>query len=153
MKKVDEYLNQLYKGLNSPEAKESKNEMRMHILELVHELIQEGKDDEEALSLALERFGDQKQLKVGLYSLFSSQKKVANSLFKSGMGALAAASIIAVFLIFIDLKNFSNIDPIIPFSWLFNITNTLFVLSGILLLTAAVLTFTHRKKHIHWQSI
>jgi len=146
MKQIDDYLNQLYQGLNSSEAKESKKEMKMHILEVVNELKSEGKNENEAVKIALNRFGEKKHLNGGLYSLFNSQKKIASNLFKIGIIAFVLASIIAVFLIILDINNFPNIDKIIPFRMFFNLTNTLFTLSGILLLASMALYYSHKKK-------
>lgn len=146
MKQIDDYLNQLYKGLYSSEAKESKKEMRMHILEVVNELISEGKNENEAIEMALNRFGEKEYLNGGLYSLFNSQKKFSNNLSKTGIITFALASIIAAFLIILDMITFPKIDEIIPFTMLFNLTNTLFVLSGTLLLSSSALYFSHRKK-------
>ncbi|MEB2300459.1 permease prefix domain 1-containing protein [Lysinibacillus xylanilyticus] len=82
MKQIDDYLNQLYQGLNSSEAKESKKEMKMHILEVVNELKSEGKNENEAVKIALNRFGEKKHLNGGLYSLFNSQKKLQVTFLK-----------------------------------------------------------------------
>jgi len=150
MKQIDDYLNQLYKGLYSSEAKESKKEMRMHILEVVNELISEGKNENEAIKMAINRFGEKEYLNVGLYSLFNSQKKFSTNLTKTGIIAFVLASIIAAFLIMLDMTTFPKIEEAIPFTMLFNLTNTLFVLSGILLLSSLALYFSHRKKFQHY---
>lgn len=146
MKQIDDYLNQLYKGLNSSEAKESKEEMKMHIVEVVNELKNEGKNEDEAIKIALDRFGEKEHLNRGLYSLFNSQKKFASNLFKSGSVAFILASILAAFLVILDMNTFSNIDKNMPFTMLFNVTNTLFVLSGILLLAALALYLAYKRK-------
>ena len=146
MKQIDDYLNQLYKGLNSSEAQESKKEMKMHILEIVNELIREGKNENLAVEIALNRFGGKEHLNGGLYALFSGQKKLARNLLKGGLTACVLASILAAFLIILDTNNFSNVDKNIPFTMLFNITNTLFILSGIILSSSVALRFTHKNK-------
>ena len=146
MRQIDDYLDQLYKGLNSSEAQESKQEMKMHLLEAVNELIKEGKNEHVAVEIALTRFGEKKHLNGGLYSLFSGQKKSASNLFKIGFTAFGLASILAAFLIILDTNNFRNIDENIPFAMIFNLTNTLFILSGIILLTSFTMHTTHRIK-------
>jgi len=150
MKQIDDYLNQLYKGLYSSEAKESKKEMKMHILEVVNELISEGKNENEAIKIALNRFGEKENLNGGLYSLFNSQKKLSTNLTKIGIIAFVLASIIAAILIMLDMSTFPKIDEAIPFTMLFNLTNTLFVLSGIVLLSSLALYSYHRKKFQHY---
>ena len=118
----------------------------MHILEVVNELISEGKNESEAVKIALNRFGEKEYLNGGLYSLFNSQKKSAINLFKIGIIAFVVASMVAAFLIILDMNSFPKIDKIIPFTMFFNLTNTLFVLSGILLLASMALYISHRKK-------
>jgi hypothetical protein len=63
MKRIDEYVNSVYAHIDGNEAKELKEEMRVHLLEAVEELKAEGKLEEEAVSVALERFGDERMLK------------------------------------------------------------------------------------------
>ena len=118
----------------------------MHILEVVDELVYEGKNESEAIQIALDRFGEKELLNGGLYSLFNSQKKIVNKLFKIGITAFAVASLIAAFLIILDMNTFPKIDKVIPYTMFFNLTNTLFVLSGILLLASLALYISHRKK-------
>ena len=118
----------------------------MHILEVVNELIYEGKNESEAIQIALDRFGEKEHLNGGLYSLFNSHKKSANKLFKMGVTAFAVASLIAAFLIILDMNTFPKIDKVIPYIMFFNLTNTLFVLSGILLLASLAVYISHRKK-------
>ena len=153
MKRIDDYLNQLYKGLNSVEAQESKKEMKIHLIESVNELIKEGKDEIVAVEIALNRFGEKKHLNGGLFSLFSGQKKLARYLLKSGSTGFGLAVIIAAFLIILDMDGFSTIDKHIPFTMLFNITNTLFILSGIILLIAFTLHMIYRRKYNRYKFI
>jgi hypothetical protein len=42
----------------------------------------EGKSEEQAVSIALERFGDEKQLTRGLFHLFKAQSKIVKNLFR-----------------------------------------------------------------------
>ncbi|TMV42900.1 hypothetical protein FE783_36810 [Paenibacillus mesophilus] len=63
MKRIDEYVSSVYAHVDGNEAKELKEEMRVHLLEAVEELKEEGKSEEEAVSIALERFGDEQLLR------------------------------------------------------------------------------------------
>lgn len=64
MKEIDEYLNLVYKHLNTNEQEiaNSKAEMKVHLLESVHELEIEGKSTDESVKIAIERFGDPRQI-------------------------------------------------------------------------------------------
>ena len=42
MKRIDDYLDNFYTGVNSEEVYELKNEIKDHLLELVQEFVEEG---------------------------------------------------------------------------------------------------------------
>ncbi|WP_197205960.1 permease prefix domain 1-containing protein [Cytobacillus firmus] len=99
MKQIDEFVNSIYAHLRGEEAKELKQEMRSHLLEAVEELKKEGKSENEAVSIAIERFGDEKQITKGLLSMFKAQKKFVKGLFISallflllGVGSIVVSS-------------------------------------------------------------
>ena len=60
MKKIEEFVNSIYRNVdgNKDEINELKQEMRMHLLESVHDLKQEGKSEEQAIRIAIENFGE-----------------------------------------------------------------------------------------------
>lgn len=82
MKHIDEFVNSIYDNVSGKEAKDLKEEMRSHLLETVAELRSEGKTEQEAINIAIGRFGDEKQISKGLLSLFKEQNKVVKNLFR-----------------------------------------------------------------------
>jgi ABC-type multidrug transport system fused ATPase/permease subunit len=80
MKKIDEYVSSIYADVSGKEANEMKEEMRTHLIEAVEELKGEGKSEEEAIDIALKRFGDEKQITKGLFSFFKLQNKIVKKL-------------------------------------------------------------------------
>ena len=151
MKQIDEYLNKLYKGLNNSQVKESKEEMKIHILEIVNELKQEGKSEQEAIKIALERFGDQDFLNGGLLFLFNNQNKFSSSLLKIGICFLGIAVISALILIVLDTNFFVQFEDHLPFTLFFMITNAFFTIAGVLLVISLWITYIHKKKIRRYQ--
>ena len=56
--------------------------MQTHLIEAVDELKEEGKVEQEAISIAINRFGDGKQITKGLLGLFKAQNKVVKNLYR-----------------------------------------------------------------------
>src|SRR5687768_7706663 len=79
MKKIEEYVNSIYRNVdgNKEEINELKQEMHSHLLEAVHDLKQKGKSEEEAIQIAIENFGGKKQIVKGLSEFFNVQKRFA----------------------------------------------------------------------------
>lgn len=153
MKQIDEYLNKLYKGLSNAESKDSKEEMKKHILDVVNELKLDGKNEQEAIKIALERFGDQDLLNGGLLFEFNHKNKFSSSLLKLGICFLSMAIIAVLFLVGLDLDNhfFVQFEESLPLTFLFNMTNTFFALAGILLVISLSITFNHKRKIKRYQ--
>ncbi len=82
MKQIEEFVNSIYDNVSVKEAKDLKEEMRSHLLEAVAELKAEGKAEEEAIKIAINRFGDEKQITKGLLSLFKAQNTIVKNLFR-----------------------------------------------------------------------
>lgn len=80
MKKINEYLDNLYKGDNSKDALELKEEMRQHLLESVAELKSDGLDESIAIKMAIDRFGDSESLRKDLSSFLNSHKKLSKKI-------------------------------------------------------------------------
>lgn len=76
MKRIETYVDEVYHGVsgNKKEVDESKKEMKSHLLEAVHELKKEGKSEEEAISLAIERFGGEEEMRSIVGQLFKAQR-------------------------------------------------------------------------------
>ena len=86
MKKIEEFVNSIYRNVdgNKEEINELKQEgMRTHLLESVHDLKQEGKSEEEAIRIAIENFGEKKQITKGLYEFFNAQKRIIGMYWRS----------------------------------------------------------------------
>lgn len=83
MKQIDEFVNSIYANVSGKEAKEMKEEMRTHLIETVEELKEEGKSEQEAISIAINRFGDKNQITKGLLDLFKAQNKIVKILYRT----------------------------------------------------------------------
>lgn len=79
MKQIETYVDEIYQNTkgNKKEIQELKAEMKSHLLEAVHELKEEGKSEQEAIELAIERFGGEKEMRSVVGQLFKAQKMFA----------------------------------------------------------------------------
>ncbi|PWA09236.1 hypothetical protein DCC39_13280 [Pueribacillus theae] len=79
MKPIDLFVDEVYQnvGGNKKEIEELKAEMKSHLLEAVHELKSEGKSEKEAINIAIERFGGEKEMRSVVGQLFKIQKTFA----------------------------------------------------------------------------
>ncbi|WP_160037088.1 permease prefix domain 1-containing protein [Paenibacillus sp. An7] len=95
MKQIDSYVNAVYQnvGGNKKEIQELKEEMRIHLIETANELIKEGLPEEEAIKMAIQRFGDEKSISSGLTELFKYQKKFTTNLFRVAVVSVILAAI------------------------------------------------------------
>ena len=78
--------------------------MKSHLLETVNEIKLQGKTEKEAVRMALERFGDEKQITKGLYGLFKTQKHFAKLLLRISIAFFVIGLIMAVSLIWRDFQ-------------------------------------------------
>lgn len=79
MKQIDSFVNSIYHnvGGNKKEIQELKAEMRSHLLEAVYELKIQGLSEQEAMEIAIERFGGEKELRAVVSQLFKAQRTFA----------------------------------------------------------------------------
>jgi cytochrome c-type biogenesis protein CcmH/NrfF len=79
MKQIEAFVDSVYQnvGGNKKEIQELKAEMKSHLLEAVHELKTEGKSEQEAIEIAIERFGGEKEMRSVVGQLFKAQKTFA----------------------------------------------------------------------------
>lgn len=79
MKGIDEFVGSVYQnvGGNEKEIQELKAEMKNHLLEAVHELKSDGKSEQEAIEIAIERFGGENEMRSVVGQLFKAQKTFA----------------------------------------------------------------------------
>ena len=95
MQRVDEFVNSMYKGfdINDHDVQELKNEMKTHLLDTVKDLETQGISEDESIKIAVERFGDKKQLNTGLLEFFSYQKRFAKNLLRICLSCLVIGSV------------------------------------------------------------
>lgn len=79
MKQIEAFVDSVYQSIggNQKEIHELKAEMKNHLLEAVHELKTEGKSEQEAIEIAIDRFGGEKELRSIVGQLFRVQKTFA----------------------------------------------------------------------------
>lgn len=93
MKQIDNFVDSLYESVSGKEAKELKEEMRTHLLEAVHDLKKEGKSEEEAINIAIERFGDDSLRTKGRSKNSKYQRNFLKYLFRFAIITLLIAAI------------------------------------------------------------
>jgi hypothetical protein len=76
MSQIELFVDSVYKNAsgNKQEIQELKAEMKNHLLEAVHELKIEGKSEQEAIEIAIERFGGETEMRAVVSQLFKAQK-------------------------------------------------------------------------------
>ncbi|MDP9725943.1 hypothetical protein COD13_27525 [Priestia megaterium] len=100
MKQIEAFVDSVYLnvGGNKQEIQELKAEMKSHLLEAVHELKVEGKTDQEAIAIAIERFGGEKEIRSIIEKLFEVQKIFAKRVLYIAVGFLVLTLSIVGFL-------------------------------------------------------
>ncbi|WP_246096155.1 permease prefix domain 1-containing protein [Paenibacillus sinopodophylli] len=90
MKEIEAFVDSVYQntGGNKKEIKELQAEMRSHLLEAVHELKNEGKSEQEAVQLAIERFGGEQEMRAEISQLYHKQKLFAKGLLFAAITVL-----------------------------------------------------------------
>lgn len=79
MRQIDAYVDSVYENIggNRKEIQELKAEMKSHLMEAVHELRAEGMGEQEAVDVAIERFGGEQEMRSIVGQLFKAQKTFA----------------------------------------------------------------------------
>ncbi len=97
MKQIEAFVNEAYHSVNGnkQEIAELKAEMKNHLFEAVYELKKEGKSEEEAIEIAITRFGGEKEMRSIVKQLFQAQKIFAKWVL-----------LLAVMVLFISLALF-----------------------------------------------
>lgn len=90
MKQIDAFVDSVYRSIggNRKEIQELKSEMKSHLLEAVHELKAEGKSEQEAIEIAINCFGGEKEMRSILGQLFQAQKTFAKWVLNLGITML-----------------------------------------------------------------
>jgi hypothetical protein len=76
MKKIDDFVDSIYQyvGGDKEEIQELKKEMKNHLLEAVSDLKSEGETEDEAIKIAIERFGEEQEMRSTISQIFKAQK-------------------------------------------------------------------------------
>jgi cytochrome c-type biogenesis protein CcmH/NrfF len=79
MKQIETFVDSVYKNVagDRKEIQELKAEMKSHLLEAIYELKSEGKSEQQAIDIAIERFGGEKEMRSIVSQLFKAQKVFA----------------------------------------------------------------------------
>lgn len=76
MKQIELYVDSVYRNIggNKKDTQELKAEMKGHLLEAVRDLQSEGKTEQEAVEIAIQRFGEEKEMRSIVEQLFNAQR-------------------------------------------------------------------------------
>jgi hypothetical protein len=113
LKQIEVFVNSVYQNAsgNRIEIRELKAEMKNHLLEAVHELKAEGKTEQEAIDIAIERFGGEIEMRSIVGQLFKAQKTFAKWVLYTSIAFLIICStIFSVFMTFESNKVNLNIQ-------------------------------------------
>ncbi|MFP3845920.1 permease prefix domain 1-containing protein [Priestia filamentosa] len=101
MKRIDNFVDSVYRNVGGKrkEIHESKAEMRNHLLEAVHELKLEGKSENEAIDIAIERFGGQEEMRSIVRQLFKDQRTFAKWVLYISVAILIISLSVFTFLV------------------------------------------------------
>lgn len=82
MSKIDNYINSVYSDFDGKqeEIEMLKKEMKDHLFQSVEDLEAEGKSEEESMDIAIKRFGEVKQLKKDLVTIYGIQNKFSRGI-------------------------------------------------------------------------
>ncbi|MGF6949017.1 hypothetical protein QF028_001522 [Neobacillus sp. B4I6] len=107
MRQIDVFIDTVYQNFdgNKKEIKELKIEMKNHLLEAVHELKLEGKTETDAVRIAIERFGGEKEIRTVIGQLFDVQKRFARWLLYCASFFLVLSLLIFGIIMFIENNN------------------------------------------------
>ncbi|AVP54086.1 hypothetical protein K144313037_13550 [Clostridium tetani] len=97
MKKVDKYIDLIYKDISGDdeEINITKQEMKNHLLQIIEELKLEGKSEEESIDIAISRFGNTNQIRNELKKIYEIEKRPCKKIIK-----------IAIIMLIISVSSF-----------------------------------------------
>ncbi len=97
MKQIEVFVASVYQNIggNKKEIQELKAEMKGHLIEVVHELKAEGKTEQEAIEIAIDRFGGEKEMRYIVGQLFKVQRTFAKWVLYTALAVLLICSIIS----------------------------------------------------------
>ena len=90
MEKINVFVETIYQNVegNKKEIEDLKMEMRAHLLETVYELKAAGKSEQEAIDLAMKRFGGEKEMRFAITEMFKVQGVFAKWVLYLAVGFL-----------------------------------------------------------------
>ncbi|MFC0186835.1 permease prefix domain 1-containing protein [Fictibacillus aquaticus] len=96
MKQIEVFVDSVYNraGGSTKEVKELKAELKSHLLEAVQDLKAQGTSEQEAITIALERFGGESEMRSLVDQLFKAQKVFAKRLLQTALAFLVVTSVI-----------------------------------------------------------
>ncbi|MEY9870453.1 cytochrome c-type biogenesis protein CcmH/NrfF [Peribacillus sp. B2I2] len=107
MNQIEAFVDSVYYSVrgNEKEIQELKAEMKSHLLEAVQELKKEGKSEQEAIDIAIERFGGEDEMRSVVGQLFKAQKVFAKWVLYLAVIFLVTASTVFGFIWTTEEKN------------------------------------------------
>lgn len=132
MKIIEDYLNMLYEGDESKEAKEIKEELKIHLITLANELLNEGYELDEAQNKAIEQFDGDGEYSTELRSIYKPKTDVRlDRVRKLSSLRWKLINAIGIFLGAAFLSAAKTTDSTVP-SWLIILIPILIILLVIL---------------------
>ena len=104
MKRIEAFVDSVYLNVDGDkqEIDELKAEMKNHLFESVQELKEEGKTEQQAITIAIQRFGEEKEMGAVIGQLFEIQKIFAKRVLYIAIVCLILTISIGSFLWKID---------------------------------------------------
>jgi len=114
MKQIEVFVDSVYQnvGGNKKEIQELKAEMKTHLLEAVHELKAEGKSEREAIDIAIERFGGEREIRSIVAELFRVQKVFAKKILLAAVALLVLGVIGFGLAGLSEFQHYQNIEKV-----------------------------------------
>lgn len=102
MNKIDKYIDSVYKGMSdfSKETEDLKQEMRDHLILTTKELKDAGLTEEESIKIAIDRFGEEFQLRNEVNQVLNFQRQLAQKILKASFYLLAIATTLVIMSFF-----------------------------------------------------
>jgi len=112
VKRIEKFVDSMYLNVegDQQEINELKAEMTNHLLEAVHELKAEGKTEQQAITVAIKRFGEEKEIRAVIGQLFEIQKVFAKRVLYIAIVCLIVTMSSFYFLWKMEESTFQGID-------------------------------------------
>jgi hypothetical protein len=114
MKQIEAFVDSIYQqvGGNKKEIEELKAEMKNHLIEAVHDLKTEGKSEQEAIEIAINRFGGEHELRSIVGQLFKAQKSFAQRTLTIAISFLVLTFVSCIVLWRLDVADMKENDTV-----------------------------------------